>query len=512
MRRTVLSRLCMQDAGCGLRLKDPQGAPQRISVIELEPPSLDDRGYTQQVWAKVTLASGWNPTHRLDLASTAWALVPTQRTAQQRRGSVAADVIAAAQSARDAVVARSKEHGADTATPRAATFEHMQVPEAEPARSGRTAAGSPTKHKRDHDERANQGRSPKSARAGASSAQTRAHWQPEDLQREPAQGAQGRNTADRAEQRQGDIGAQELCHDAPSDSELPSDRNTSAGTQRESGPEAMSKCAWCSRVKTATDSDLCKSCQRLSDGVAAAVRGEGGRVYRRKVVGDAVRASSVRFWVDGHEPAMSLQQIHKQLLGPSWLSPDGPFGLAAGKAAPGHGTAQTRAGDDAAVAGREAAQQRKRDGNDEGSDDGDEDSDFEAGGAARAKAHGSAGDAPPSEAAAEPLVGTCKACGRDNRLLGDNKSGFRCKGDCLSAYRKLKQLLAGKQPLGQKYGGDNARRPGDKLNQTIRIRLEKEPGFFESAAWKAGKPRAKLEALLEEDVDSFMARCPPKRS
>ena len=202
-------------------------------------------------------------------------------------------------------------------------------------------------------------------------------------------------------------------------------------------------------------------------------------MYRENVVRIAVQGHrTARFWVKDYEaptrPRQSMKDMLNTLLGAQWLTPEGPFG----------GALVVSAG-----SGARAATQ---------SDSGAEsDSDGGAGGV-------------EEPVVSEPIIGECRACLRQGRTLGDYKSGFRCKGECLSAYRKIKHLLSAKQPLGQKYSGDNSRRPGQKLDETIRIKLQREPAFFQSVAWLSGKPRSKLEALLGEDADAFLAKCPMK--
>jgi hypothetical protein len=106
----------------------------------------------------------------------------------------------------------------------------------------------------------------------------------------------------------------------------------------------------------------------------------------------------------------------------------------------------------------------------------------------------------------------CPACGSTDAPLSGVTAGHRCKapGHCSAAYQRLKSLLTQDKPLGQVFCGANKRKYGERFNERVRLCISEQPDFFTSRPWacKSEHSLEKLHALLGEQVESFLEKCP----
>jgi len=103
-------------------------------------------------------------------------------------------------------------------------------------------------------------------------------------------------------------------------------------------------------------------------------------------------------------------------------------------------------------------------------------------------------------------LGTCTACKRE-RVEVDVMGGRRCIDRCNAAHRKLKGFLTRPGRFGDAYG-HGQRHYAPALDAVLHRRMRDGGQFFESPQWTSGSVREKLEALLQQRLEDFMAACP----
>lgn len=135
--------------------------------------------------------------------------------------------------------------------------------------------------------------------------------------------------------------------------------------------------------------------------------------------------------------------------------------------------------------------------------------DGDARSAARLYSRGRASDA---RGEALPSVGECVNCNR----VGPRNPDGRCRDVCGKALRRMQGMKCAKGAWSeQRFHFDKSRDVRDVVDHAVRIKLAKDPGFFETDLWKLpqrGKGVERMEELFDgETIRSVYERSRPTR-